>query len=112
MPKIIISNLQNKTIEVKADGSTILQHIQEAYLDWMHTCGGKGRCTTCRAKILSGWAALSELSAAEEKFKSKGLLKEDERLCCQAVLREDILIEVPVDCQLPHVSYSASRVKS
>lgn len=106
MPKIIIRSLYNKELTVQNEGLTILRHIQDAYIDWMHTCGGKGRCTTCRVEVIRGFEDLQHLTAAEERYKEKGLLKEGERLSCQAVVLGNIEIAVPADCKLPHIKYS------
>ena len=54
MPKIIIRNLDNKLIEVNDGNQTILDAIHGAQIDWMHSCGGNGRCTTCKMIIHAG----------------------------------------------------------
>jgi uncharacterized 2Fe-2S/4Fe-4S cluster protein (DUF4445 family) len=44
-----------KEVEVAPDGSlTLLQVAQSAGLEIMATCGARGRCRTCRVKILEG----------------------------------------------------------
>ncbi len=44
-----------KEVEVVPDGSlTLLQVAQSAGLEIMATCGARGRCRTCRVKILEG----------------------------------------------------------
>ena len=75
--------------------------------DWMHACGGKGRCTSCRATVLEGHDVLSGLTGAEKRFADAGRLSENERLTCQAVLEAgDVVISVPAACQLPHINYT------
>jgi ferredoxin len=49
-------------------------------------CGGIGLCTTCRVKILKGEEHLSPLTREEKDFRTRNLLKEDERLACQCAL--------------------------
>jgi 2Fe-2S ferredoxin len=85
---------------------SLLKHIQDEYIDWMHACGGKGRCTTCRMHVLEGIENISALSAAELKFKHLGKLQNAERLACQCYALGDILAEVPLPCQLPHMVYT------
>jgi ferredoxin, 2Fe-2S len=105
MAKIEIENLFGK--ELEADGQkTLLQIFQDYQLDWMHACGGKGRCTTCRVIVAKGLENLSELTIAEQRYRSKNLLLENERLCCQAKLKGNIVVKVPADCKLPHIHYS------
>lgn len=105
MSKLIIRNLANKSIPLTSNKS-LLKHIQDDYIDWMHACGGKGRCTTCRIHVLEGMENLSPFSAAELKFKNQGRLLENERLTCQSYAYGDILAEVPAECQLPHMHYT------
>ena len=106
MYKIIIRSLDNKELEVVAFPKTILNHIQAAYLDWMHTCGGKGRCTTCRVIVDQGIENLSPPTEAELRYKEKNMLLDLERLSCQAIVMGDIEVTVPNDCKLPHLKYS------
>ena len=81
--RIVISNWATKVLEVKDFSKSLLRHFQDASLDWMHSCGGKGRCTTCKCIVLSGMENLSHVTPAETKYRQEGLLKDDERLCCQ-----------------------------
>ncbi|MCB0504971.1 MAG: 2Fe-2S iron-sulfur cluster binding domain-containing protein, partial [Cyclobacteriaceae bacterium] len=51
MPKITISNQGQKVVNFNLNNEKpkpILAILQENYIDWMHACGGNGRCTTCR----------------------------------------------------------------
>ena len=69
MSKITISNLNNKQVVGHNNSKTVLNIMHENFVDWMHACGGKGRCTTCKMKILEGREHLSELSDFEEKMR-------------------------------------------
>ena len=42
-----------RTVSVPA-GQTFLRAAQEAGIDVMATCGGRGRCHSCRMKVLKG----------------------------------------------------------
>jgi ferredoxin, 2Fe-2S len=64
MALIVIKNLEEKTIEVQDFSKTILQHVQGNGIDWMFACGGKGRCTTCKAIVLHGLENLEPKTAA------------------------------------------------
>lgn len=106
MVKIVIENLGQKVVEVSEPGLPALRQFQANRIDWMHACGAKGRCTTCRMKILQGLDALGPLTPAEQKYRRSGLLLEDERLACQAIVTGNLRVRVPDDTKLPHVSYS------
>lgn len=106
MPQITIRNLYNKEIPVVDSTKSILQNLQMAYQDWMHACGGKGRCTTCKMRILVGWHNLSPFTKAELKYQHAGRLKSNERLACQCFTTGDLVVEVPDSNKLPHLDYS------
>ncbi len=106
MAKITVQNLGGLTVNVSAP-QTVLRAIQETGLDWMHACGAKGRCTTCRVEILQGMENLSAETAAELKYREAGRLKKTERLTCQVtVLQGDVQVKVPRQVQLPHQKYN------
>lgn len=104
MTRIVIRNL-GKMVEVSGFSKTILKAVQEAGIDWMHACGGKGRCTTCKAIILEGEEKLEPLTAAEVRYQRQGLLRSGQRLACQAIVTGDVTIQVPEESKLPHLAY-------
>ena len=104
MPEITIANLQSKTIKRENKSERLLDVLLSA-TDWMHACGGKGRCTTCKARVLKGLESLPPRNENEERFYKLNKLRDDERLVCQISLDHDLLIEVPKETQLPHLSY-------
>ena len=105
MPLLTIENLPGAAIEVPAD-ATLLAALHAAGHDWMHACGAKGRCTTCRVQVLAGLEQLSPLTAAEERYRAAGRLLPTERLTCQARLPAgEATGRVPEATQLPHVQY-------
>ncbi|SFC29787.1 ferredoxin, 2Fe-2S [Flexibacter flexilis DSM 6793] len=111
MPKVVIKNLKHKEFTFENSQHTILQGLQAAGQDFMFACGGKGRCTTCRVRVLEGAELLSELTAAEYKFATQGRLQPDERLTCQAQIitnhtTQHLVLYVPKPCQLPHLEYN------
>lgn len=106
MSKITISNLNNKQVVSHNNSKTVLSIMHENFIDWMHACGGKGRCTTCRMQILEGYSHISGLSGFEQKMRQTHRLGINERLACQCTLHGDIRVEVPEECKLPHLQYS------
>ncbi|WP_310398072.1 2Fe-2S iron-sulfur cluster-binding protein [Hymenobacter sp.] len=105
MALLTIENLPGAAVEVAA-GATLLAALQAAGHDWMHACGAKGRCTTCRLQVQSGLENLSPPTAAELRYRAAGRLLPTERLTCQAGLPAgNATGRVPEATQLPHVQY-------
>ncbi len=105
MAEILIKNL-GKSITVANPTKPLLWLILNGQIDWMHSCGGKGRCTTCKASVLVGLENMAPLTAAETKYRAQGQLKPDERLACQAKTHGDVVLQVPEECKLPHMIYN------
>lgn len=106
MPEISIQNLSNTSVSTNEDGKVVLKILHENSVDWMHACGGKGRCTTCKMIVIKGMENLSPPSEFENKVKQLGALKENQRLACQCKLHGNIQINVPEENKLPHLNYS------
>ena len=105
MALLKIENLPAGSVPVLA-GATLLAALHAAGHDWMHACGAKGRCTTCRLRVRAGAENLSPLTAAELRYQAAGRLLPDERLACQARLPAGEAVgRVPDATQLPHVRY-------
>ncbi|MEQ8517839.1 MAG: 2Fe-2S iron-sulfur cluster-binding protein [Cytophagales bacterium] len=106
MPDILIKNLFNRKVPFYPSNNSVMHAIHAEFIDWMHTCGGKGRCTTCKLTLIKGTENVSSLSGAELKYRNKNLLKENQRLACQCKISGDIEIEVSPENKLPHMKYS------
>lgn len=105
MPLLTIENLLGPPVAVPA-GATLLAALQRAGHDWQHACGAKGRCTTCRVRVLAGPENLTPLTDPEARYRAAGRLHPDERLTCQARLPTgEVLGRVPEATKLPHVAY-------
>ncbi len=105
MALLTIENLPGAAVPVPA-GATLLAALHAAGHDWMHACGAKGRCTTCRLQVLAGLENLTPPSAAELRYRAAGRLLPNERLACQARLPAgDVAGRVPEATKLPHVRY-------
>ena len=105
MVKIVIENLGGKEVISNDRHQSALAIILSNSIDWMHACGGKGRCTTCKMLITHGSQNLGEMTAAELAYLRQGALSKQERLACQALVRGDIVIRVPEEGKLPHLTY-------
>ncbi|HRJ31509.1 MAG TPA: 2Fe-2S iron-sulfur cluster-binding protein [Cyclobacteriaceae bacterium] len=104
MARIVIRNL-GKSFESSDFSKSLLALIHEQGIDWMHACGGKGRCTTCKAIVLEGESMLTEYTTAEVRYQKQGLLRSGERLACQVKIKGDIVVEVPDTGKFPHMTY-------
>jgi 2Fe-2S ferredoxin len=105
MVKIVIQNLSQREVIVNDPAKPVLRILQEAGVDWMTDCGGKGRCTTCRAIVIAGAENLTPNSPAELKYRGLGLLLPNERLMCQVRTKGDLILRVPDETKLPHMKY-------
>ena len=107
MPQIVIENLFNFTIQSECPSGKVIDLIHENGIDWMHACGKKARCTTCKMIVVKGKENLTEMNDREKLFLSQGRLKQDERLSCQtSLIGERIVIRVAERNKFPHLEYS------
>lgn len=86
MCQIILQNRFSRIINSEHPDRKVIKIIHENRIDWMHACGKKGRCTTCKIILISGKENLSPATAHELTFLKSGRLKPNERLACQASL--------------------------
>lgn len=107
MPRIIIQNLENFTIDSENIDRKVIELIHENGIDWMHACGKKGRCTTCKMIILEGQENLSPETDRELFYRGQHRLKSNERLACQSrLLQGSLTIKVAEINKFPHLKYS------
>ena len=105
--QLCIQNLANRTIESEDPARKVIELIHENGIDWMHACGKKGRCTTCKMSILAGQENLSPESEREKAFKAQQRLLPHERLACQAqLLQGNLVVRVAEQNKFPHLSYT------
>ncbi|MBS9524194.1 (2Fe-2S)-binding protein [Litoribacter ruber] len=107
MPKIIIENMNFREIDVPKPDYKVIEIIHENYIDWMHACGKKGRCTSCKMIVSDGMENLTPMNDKEQFFAEKGRLKVNERLSCQAkIMGGTLAIRVAEENKFPHIEYS------
>ena len=106
MAELTVQNLAELVVNV-AQGQTVLAGLQRAGVDWMHACGAKGRCTSCRMIVLAGAENIAPDTAPETRFRNNGRLRPNERLTCQAQLTGPVTCRVPQQTKLPHMTYSS-----
>jgi 2Fe-2S ferredoxin len=107
MVKITIENLAQKEIVSRNHENSIIKLIHGEGIDWMHACGTKGRCTTCKMIVVQGAEFLSPLTSGELRYRQLGALNNNERLACQTRASGEIVIRVPDEYKLPHLTYTS-----
>src|SRR5262245_57702976 len=80
-------------------GTTILRAAHGGGVDITATCGGRGRCTSCRVKFVAGTAPPPTIM--DEVQLGEALVREGYRLACQCVVLESIAVQIapPLDEQ-------------
>ena len=107
MPRIVIQNLGNFKIESEDTVRKVIEIIHENGIDWMHACGKKGRCTTCKMIVEKGMENLSPESDRELFYRGQNRLSIRERLSCQTrLLKGELLIRVADINKFPHLDYT------
>src|SRR2546425_11780711 len=80
-----------RTLQVDA-GVTILASAHAGGVDLEATCGGRGRCTSCRVKFVSGLVPpptiMDEIQLGDDQ------VREGYRLSCQCVPSEAVTVQV------------------
>lgn len=104
MAKVVIENMSSKQITSNEPMVRLLDLLLTE-VDWMHACGGKGRCTTCSATIVKGGQFLSEPTSAERNYVNLGRLGANQRLACQTFVNDDVVVRAPDANKLPHLKY-------
>jgi uncharacterized 2Fe-2S/4Fe-4S cluster protein (DUF4445 family) len=86
----------SRTLHVEP-GVTVLRAAHEHGVDITATCGGRGRCTSCRVKFMAG--APPPPTIMDELQLGDALVREGYRLSCQAHVTEPITVHVapPLD---------------
>ena len=80
--KIQIHYPDNVVVKVPK-GTSVLEASRSAQLPHKSVCGGRGRCTTCRVKIVSNDGSLPAPSIHEQRALERAGLDQSMRLACQ-----------------------------
>src|SRR5262245_40300135 len=73
-------------------GTTILKAAHAAGVDITATCGGRGRCTSCRVKFVAGTTPPPTIM--DELQLGDALVREGYRLSCQCAVAETVTVQV------------------
>jgi adenylate cyclase len=91
MPKILCKP-DNIVIETFKN-ETVLQACLRNEVPIAHTCGGKGRCTTCRILVDENSEGVTKPSSNELKVAAKMGFSANVRLACQTCVDRDVTIQ-------------------
>src|SRR5438874_5807702 len=75
-----------------APGTTILRAAHDAGIDVTATCGGRGRCTSCRVKFVAG--AVPPPTIGDEVQLGDEQVREGYRLACQCAPTEAVTVQL------------------
>jgi uncharacterized 2Fe-2S/4Fe-4S cluster protein (DUF4445 family) len=75
-----------------AAGTSILKAAHDGGVDVTATCGGRGRCTSCRVKFVAG--TIPPPTIMDEVQLGDDLVREGYRLSCQCAVTEPITVQV------------------
>ena len=92
MAKILYTGI-NQIVESNDEASTLLDISLENKIPHLHECGGNGRCTTCRVRVLDGYQHLSPPTSLERNMAHFRKWDPSIRLACQCYIRGDVSVQ-------------------
>ena len=84
--KIVSANYDGGLYASGRSGLSILELSRLNHIPHAHVCGGRGRCGTCRVKVLAGMEHLSAMADMERHTLARTGAGADTRLACQALV--------------------------
>ncbi len=90
--RVTIRYPDNRTATVLPGSATVLEASREAGIPHASVCGGRGRCSTCRVKVIDGAEGLLPPSPDEVKVLRRVNAPPGVRLACQIRPRRDLLV--------------------
>lgn len=73
-------------------GTTVLEASRQHGIPHASVCGGRGRCSTCRVRVVDGFATLPTASDEERKVLRRVGAPDGVRLACQLVPTADLSV--------------------
>ncbi|WP_224490611.1 adenylate/guanylate cyclase domain-containing protein [Robertkochia flava] len=83
----------NKVVEAADDLDSLLDISIRNQLPHLHECGGHGRCTTCRVRVLDGIQNLTPKSPLEKEASFLRKWDPSIRLACQTYPKGDVVLQ-------------------
>lgn len=96
-------------------GFSVLEASRRHGIPHTSTCGGKGRCSTCRVRVIEGLDRLPPPTEAEQKTLSRINAGKDVRLACQLRAQSDLTVipllstAIAATEVMPHLNVSPGR---
>lgn len=91
-PRPAIALPDGRTIRLPAAGASVLEGLRTARIPHAAQCGGRGRCTTCRVRVLAGRDALPAPEEVEAAALARISAPPGVRLACQMRPSADLAI--------------------
>ncbi|MEZ4992002.1 MAG: 2Fe-2S iron-sulfur cluster-binding protein [Saprospiraceae bacterium] len=89
----ILYNGINQLITTFDQDSTLLDISLENKIPHLHECGGNGRCTTCRVRVIEGHQNLSARTMVERNTAHLRRWDPAVRLACQCRVKGDVVVQ-------------------
>ncbi len=90
----IIDNVNETKAQIPAAKDlSILANLIRAKVKIDHVCGGHATCGTCRFFLIEG--ELNQRTDLEMEMFEEREMQNNERLACQALLLENLVIKIP-----------------
>ncbi|WP_171180863.1 2Fe-2S iron-sulfur cluster-binding protein [Ruegeria sp. HKCCD8929] len=104
----------NRSVTFQAEtGLTLLEMVRENNIPHANICRGRGRCGTCRVRVLSDDAALGPPGQLEAKVLARWHAGPDERLACQLKpLEGKLVVERVIEADYSNLDYTETKTDS
>jgi class 3 adenylate cyclase/ferredoxin/hemoglobin-like flavoprotein len=83
----------NQEINCESSISSVLDVSVENKIPHLHECGGNGKCTTCRIRVLDGARNLSPKTMVEKEMTQLRKWDPSIRLACQCYVKGDVKVQ-------------------
>ncbi|MEM7318941.1 MAG: 2Fe-2S iron-sulfur cluster-binding protein [Pseudomonadota bacterium] len=91
-------------------GLTLLEMVRENNIPHANICRGRGRCGTCRVRVLSDGASLSPPGELEQKVLARWRAEPNERLACQLKPQEGhLVVERVIEADYSNLDYTDTK---
>ena len=83
----------NHEVNIQCEQGSLLDISIDNQIPHLHECGGHGKCTTCRVRVLEGAKNLTQKTSAEKTISHKRRWDPSIRLACQCKPKGDITLQ-------------------
>lgn len=83
----------NREVIVEDSSCSLLDASIENKIPHLHECGGNGKCTTCRVRIIEGARNLTPKTMVEVEMSKSRRWDPSIRLACQCYIRGDLKVQ-------------------